>query len=470
MFRSVALLFGSALVTVSAASPCAWAQDSAAAKTAGQPWSLGDAIGAPDWLSVSGSIRPRYETLANTFYAGRQGDDEFLSVQTLLRAEAHPGDFAFGVELLDNRRLAGNGGGNAPAEIDALEPVQAYLAWRPRDFLINGANLDLTLGRFTMDLGSRRLIARAQYRSILQSFDGAHITWTTADKLKVTAFYASPTTRVPSDAPSALDNEASLNEELDRVHFGGIHFEVPLPMSTLGEVYLLDLDESDASDAPTRNRDLSTLGVRWRRLTSKGDFDFDLEYASQAGTVRATSNPADVTDLDHDAAMLHAEAGFTFDAPWSPRLALQLDRATGDKSPSDLSSERFDPLFGDRSFEFGPTMLYGAIYRANLFSPGLRLEVKPDKESDAYVMLRGIRLDEARDSFANSSVRDASGASGRDVGAQIEGRYRRWLVRDSLRLSVGAAALLDGDFLKNAPNATGQGDTLYGFTDLTWTF
>ena len=168
--------------------------------------------------------------------------------------------------------------------------------------------------------------------------------------------------------------------------------------------------------------------------------------------------------------MLHAELGFSFDAAWSPRLALHYDHVSGDGSPADAQSERFDSLFGDRSFEFGPTSIYGLIARNNLVSPGIRLEFKPDSASDAYIMLRHIGLDAARDTFANTNVRDVTGASGDDVGVQIEGRYRHWLIKDSVRLSLGAATLLQGDFMENAPNATGQGDPVYGYTELTWSF
>ncbi|HOY79092.1 MAG TPA: alginate export family protein, partial [Hyphomonadaceae bacterium] len=108
--------------------------------------------------------------------------------------------------------------------------------------------------------------------------------------------------------------------------------------------------------------------------------------------------------------------------------------------------------------------------RTNLIGPSIRIEVKPDRLSEAVVAVRQIRLDSATDSFANSNVRDPSGASSDDVGTQIELRYRRWLVPDSLRLQVGGAAILKGEFLDTAPNATRNGDTLFGYTDLTWTF
>ena len=43
-------------------------------------------------------------------------------------------------------------------------------------------------------------------------------------------------------------------------------------------------------------------------------------------------------------------------------------------------------------------------------------------------------------------------------------------MQDVLRLAVGATNIIRGDFLKSAPNATGEGDTLFGYTELTWTF
>lgn len=437
------------------------------------PWRLQSALNLPDGVRVEGSIRPRYEALANPFVSGRTDDDEFLGLQTQLRAEFDIGSgthLTLGGELLDSRFIAGNETGGVATEINTLEPAQAWLAWRPGDFLADGAKLDLTAGRFTMDVGSRRLVARANYRSILASFDGVRAIWTTKDKLAVTLAYTAPVTREPADAPSALDNEVALDAQFDNVRLGVAHIEMPLPGDLRGELYLLDLQEDDDSNVATRNRDLATYGVRLRHLPAKDRFDFDLEFANQTGSQRATTNPLDVTSLSHDAQMAHVEAGFSFDAPWSPRLALQYDFASGDASPADNKSGRFDPLFGDRSFEFGPTSAFGFISRTNLSSPGVRLEVKPDADSDAYVMLRQVNLAEARDSLANSGVRDVTGASGKDAGLQLEGRYRHWLVKDSLRLSVGAAVVVEGDFLKAAPNATGMGDPVYGYTELTWTF
>ena len=453
------------------AAPVAGAQ-ATDAKDAG-PWRAGAALDLPDTIRVEGSARLRYEALANPFVAGRTDDDELLGLQTLIHAEFDAGggtNLTFGGELLDSRFITGNESGGAATEINTLEPAQAYLAWRPRDFLLDGAKLDLTAGRFTMDVGSRRLIARANYRSILASFDGVHAVWTSKDKMALTVSYTAPVTREPSDAASALDNEVSLDAQFENARLALAHLDAPLPADLRGELYAIAFNENDSADVATRNRDLTTFGARLRRLPTSGHFDFDFEYAHQTGSQHATTSPLDVTSLDHEAKMAHAEIGFSFDAPWSPRLALQYDFASGDASPTDNQSQRFDPLFGDRAFEFGPTGLFGFISRTNLSSPGIRLEVKPDTNSDVFLMLRQVHLDRARDSLANASVRDTTGASGKDVGLQLEGRYRHWLVKDSLRLSLGAAMVFEGDFLKTAPNATGMGDPVYAYTELTWTF
>jgi hypothetical protein len=463
--RVSSLFFCFATVAGAVAAP-----PSAAQNQPDERGALERAINAPEWVTLSGSIRPRYESMANQFVAGRAGDDEFFGVQTLLRAEFDTGDIIIGGELLDSRRISGNAGGGTPGEIDVLEPAQMYVAWRPADFLAPGAALDLTLGRFTMDIGSRRLVARSNFRSILTTFDGVRGAWTSTEGVEVTAFYTRSVDRAPSDASSALDNEAVFNPSEENVRFAGVHVEGPLPLGITGEVFLFDLDEDDASDAPTRNRDLSTAGLRLNRAPGSGRIDGELEFIRQTGTVRGSSNPADTVDLDHDASFFHVQAGYTFDGSWSPRISVHYDFASGDKSPTDLSSERFDSLFGDRSFEFGPTSIYGAVARTNFKSPAVRLEIEPGGRSEAYAMVRQVKLDQARDRFANSGVRDATGASGSDVGLQVDARYRRWLVPDSVRLAVGGAALFRDDFLKSAPNATLEGDTYYGYTELTFSF
>ena len=67
------------------------------------------------------------------------------------------------------------------------------------------------------------------------------------------------------------------------------------------------------------------------------------------------------------------------------------------------------------------------------------------------------------DAWTTSGVRDASGNSGDYLGQQFEIRLRWDVVPKNLRLELGAAHLMVGDFIENAPNSSGQGNTNYGY-------
>jgi hypothetical protein len=95
---------------------------------------------------------------------------------------------------------------------------------------------------------------------------------------------------------------------------------------------VLGLHEEDGSRFGTRDRELYTPGFPVYRDPAKAQFDFELESILQFGESRASA-ATDVVDLDHFAHMQHIQAGYTFDAPWSPRVLAQYDYASGDEDP-----------------------------------------------------------------------------------------------------------------------------------------
>jgi hypothetical protein len=89
---------------------------------------------------------------------------------------------------------------------------------------------------------------------------------------------------------------------------------------------------------------------------------------------------------------------------------------------------------------------------------------------DAFTVYRVLRLASASDSFAGTGVRDPTGASGKEAGRQWDTRFRVVLVPQLLRLDSGVTWFDMGPFMKSAPNATRLSDTVFFYTDLTWTF
>src|SRR5689334_8614123 len=70
----------SPLSALAAAILCLAAAPAIAQQSDAKPFRLQTALDLPDWLKVSGSIRPRYESLANQFVAGRSGGDDYFAV------------------------------------------------------------------------------------------------------------------------------------------------------------------------------------------------------------------------------------------------------------------------------------------------------------------------------------------------------------------------------------------------------
>ena len=451
----------SALALFAAASPAI------AQEANDPPFTLQEAIDDPDNLTVSGSARIRYESLHNQFRPGLDENDELISLRFSLAAEYDAGPVRLGGELIDARAYNGDIGSSVgTGEVNALELVQVYIGVDLDDALGAGSISSLTAGRFTMDLGSRRLVGRNNFRNTTNAFTGLRFDYGDADRRALTAFVTLPHQRLPSDKAAILDNEVEWDREGDDLIFYGAFGSMPLGGNTL-EVFFYGLDEDDRPDRATNDRRLYTPGARFLRAPKARAIDYQVEYAYQFGS-RSTSSALDAPRQDVSAHFLHAETGYRFDANWQPRLALVYDLATGDEAGGDYG--RFDSLYGPRRFDYGPTGIYGLLGRSNISALGADFEFKPSSRVDGYVKYRAAWLDSATDSFANTGLRDSAGQSGTFGGHQVEARVRYWFVPDFLRLDTGAAVLVNGRFLDEAPNANGFGNPVYGYVDLTATF
>ena len=415
----------------------------------------------PD-LTVSGSIRLRYEALDGQFRPGRPDSDDILAIRTTLAAEYDTGPVRIGGELIDARVY-----GDAPASpigtahVNAFELVQAYIGF---DF--GRAKLDV--GRFTMDMGSRRLVSRSNFRNTTNAFAGAKLRVTAPGGIDVLGFYTLPLQRLPDDPEGLANNRVQWDRESFDLALWGGNASIPLAQDGLRlDGYALRLNERDSAGRATRDRKLTTLGLHLLQHPRPGRVDYDLEAAYQTGSISAGAAP-DAATLDVDAHMLHAAVGYTFASDWQPRLSFAFDLASGDGEGDDYG--RFDTLYGARRFEFGPTGIFGLLGRANIRSPGVRLEAKPAKGLDWFAMYRAAWLDSVSDSFASSGVRDPSGASGSFAGHQLEMRLRYWIVPGVVQADLGGALWHNGAFMRDAPSANGHGDAAFGYLGLTARF
>lgn len=420
-------------------------------------------------FEISGSIRVRGDAVEGQFRPGKAEDDAILMLRTTLLTRFTANPVKLVAELFDARVY-----GQDPTtpigtgEVNALEPLQAYIGLDLGSIVGPVLKGEIRAGRLTMDIGSSRLIGRAGDANNPIGYTGVMMDLAPEGENRLQLFWTMPNIRLPRDAEALQVNKFEFDRSTGDVQFYGAHFSRPLLGGVEGEIYVYNLEEGDAPGYATRNRQLLTYGARISRAASVDAMDFDLEYARQSGVVRATASAADTTDHDVEAFFLHAGVGQRLRGGWNPRVSAHFDIASGDGSQPGFG--RFDPLFGIRRAEFGPTSLYGPINRSNLISAGIQVEAKPSQRFRFSTMYRALWLEEASDSFAATGVRDPLGASGTWAGNQLELRLRYWLIPARLEIEGGGAYLDKGRFLREAPNAPATGDTRYAYLSLLVAF
>jgi hypothetical protein len=433
----------------------------------GTGWAAAE--GAGSTFRLSGSVRLRHEIIDGQARAGFDAEDSLTNIRTQLLAEYQADGWRLGAELFDSRAWGADPGTPISTnEVNTVELVQAYAAREWKDPFGRGSSLGVTLGRMTLNLGSRRLVAADDYRNTTNGYTGIRTDLAAAKGWKATFIYTLPQMRRPDDAEGMRDHKVRLDKEsLDLVLWGGLVSKAKALGPVMAEVSYFHLGERDAPGRPTRDRSLNTFGGRIMTDPAPGRIDYEVEAFYQWGGINASLALTAVRQ-DVSASFVHADVGYSLADKWKTRFSVEFDRASGDRSGG--SYGRFDTLLGMRRADFAPAGLYNAITRANIVTPGVRVEASPDKRLDWFLSYRAMWLDSATDGFATTGVRDASGRSGKFVGHQVEGRIRYWLIPSRLRFEYDGLLLAKGRFLRDAPNAPPKAWTVYNSFNLTASF
>jgi hypothetical protein len=415
-------------------------------------------------FDFAGTQRTRYETLDPQFRSGFSNSDQALAMQTTLVFNWRRDSWLVGGEIMDSRNYAVDTGSFVNGTTtNALEPIQAYVAWK------HDAST-FRIGRVTQDLGKRRLVARNRYRNTVNNFTGVDWSWTGDKGRAARAFYWVPMRFLPSDQEGLLDNEFELDKGVRGSSITGFFYQFPaFAKQHRLEAYVFDADAASRTD-PALAFDLVTVGARAYRAPQASQWNYEVEAVLQDGESGGTVGGIARSDLDHQASLLHFEIGYQFDAPGSPNLLFQYDRATGDKDPTDLKIERFNTLFGARRFDFGPTGIYGIASRSNIDSPGVRLTFKPGPKWQAMLSYRVLHLEAPRDGWIGSGWRDTTGGAGDSIGDHLEGQFTWTAIPDRLSFETGFGHLWAGHFAEQTAGAAFRGDPQYYYVALTTTF
>ncbi len=387
--------------------------------------------------------RSRFEQILYDYRPDSPPQVNALSTRTSVLGSISYGLAGATVEVLDSQIWATEDFALNASFANPLDVLQSYATLRLDHPANNVELLDLRVGRMTLNLGSRRLISRNNFRNTINAFTGLEGRVTFEDKHALRAFAVWPVQRRPDEDRALRAHRLELDREATGAPLLGAFYTAPELEHALSlEVYVFALLSG--------RQKLVTPGFRFYRASTPHQFDFELEVIPQVGAENQQLDAADeapARSLRHRAFFGHLEAGWSFGGSLKPRLTMQYDYATGDRNPEDGTSGRFNTLFGSRGFELGPTGIYGPFGRSNISSPGVRLEATPLNRIRINLAYRAFWVEEARDAWVTVGYSDSDGAAGSFIGHHTEAQMKWLALPNTLTFDVGFAYLIPGDFV-----------------------
>ncbi len=299
-------------------------------------WDLGGQVRVRYEIKENGGIYPNFDFRR----AGVDNDNAYL----LLREKLHLGYapcswFGLFAEGRDNSAI---GDERHPSpDADQVDLYQAFIrVGDPKQF-----PLTAKIGRQELIYGDERLVGNADWNNVPRSFDAAKLRFENPN-LWVDAFAGLVVVPVPHQ----------FNEDNNHDWFSGIYAS----SSTLvprqeTQLYFLSRNASTKAVGAVSGslyplpsaRDIETAGARVKSLPGQWNgWDYTAELAGQFGSINVAVPGAGRRRVDQEALAAAVTGGYTWaTAPFTPRLGLEYDFASGDHDPRDGKSGTFENLF-----------------------------------------------------------------------------------------------------------------------------
>jgi len=225
---------------------------------------LDKVLRVPEWLHLGLHQRTRYETLNEPWQKGQVNGEHIVALQTLPSLGIRYQSFRFFAEMID-ARVTGSSDRFVTTNsfVDQTDILQLYGGLGTHNFLGTGLHAEATFGRQTLDIGSRRLIGRNQFRNTINAFDGLHVSLGDNESWQVRAFVLAPVQRLTVKP----DTEA-------RTLLWGFFLEQRGIKWAHTDLYTFFVeDEIKPGAIPGLQRSLIVPGLRIFKDPTRGEFD-----------------------------------------------------------------------------------------------------------------------------------------------------------------------------------------------------
>ena len=300
-------------------------------------------------LTLGGEVRERFDSIWNpTFGLEGVGNEHVWLTRVLAHADIRFEDTARIFVQLGSHFATDRAFGNPPTDRDDLDLQQGFLDLSGK--LTEDTRLTVRGGRQEISFGSSRLVSVRESPNVRRSFDGAR------------AFVVGDGFRIDALAVQPIDLREGVFD--DRTNKGtslwGAYstFTGPFPKGQSLDLYYLGYERDDAGFAAGTADELrQSFGARY--AGKQASFDWDVEAVFQTGSFGSS---------DIRAWTVASDIGYSFAGlPWSPRLGLKANIASGDSDLTDGKLETFNALF--------PKLPY--FTEANLVAPANFMDIHP---------------------------------------------------------------------------------------------
>jgi hypothetical protein len=382
------------------------------------------------YLSLGGELRERYEYTHNPLWGEDPQDDNGVFLQRyVLFGDLHLGPhfrlFAELYSALEN----GREGPPNPIDENELAFQQAFLdlsAPLARD----DASATLRFGRQEMRYGSGRLIDSREGPNVRRRFAGGRVLLGLGD-WRIDGIAVRPIEVKPGVFGDGIDEDQAL--------WGVYAAGAPswLPFGSLLDLYYLGYHNDFGAYAQgVADETRHSVGTRlWGEV---GGWDWNWETLLQWGSFGAG---------DILAWTVASDTGYTWrEVPWTPRLGLSANVASGDRNPDNPDLETFNPLF-PRGNYFSELALLGP---RNFYNVHPFLTVNPRDDLSLTVDFDFFWRLETEDGIYSPGgqlLRSGAGSDAHHVGNELS-LNASWQINSHVSLTAIYSHFFPGRFIE----------------------
>jgi hypothetical protein len=382
------------------------------------------------YLSFGGQVRQRYEYTHNPVWGQDPQDDHGVFLQRyVLFGDLHLGPHVRLFGELYSALENGRAGPSNPIDENELGFQQAFLDLAA-PLATDDASAALRLGRQEMRYGSGRLVDAREGPNVRRKFDGGRVLLGLG-KWRIDGIAVRPSAIKPGVFDDGIDEDQAL--------WGAYATGAPtwMPVGSLIDLYYLGYhNDFGAYEQGVADETRHTVGTRlWGEL---GGWDWNWETLFQWGSF----GTGDILAWG-----VASDTGYTWrEVPWTPRLGLSANVASGDRNPDNPDLQTFNPLF-PRGTYFSELALLGPRNFYNLH-PFLTVNPRDDLSLTAdFDLFWRLETEDGVYNPGGQLLRAGAGSDARHVGNELS-LNATWQINSHVSFTAIYAHFFPGRFIE----------------------